>query len=300
VRRAALLLLVVAGACVASASNPAPQTAAGGSRQRNVVVTHDHYLGHVEPDVAVNPRNPSNLIGACQFELGPRKRLPGTFASFDGGHSWHDNGLLPLPTGFEQGADTTVAFGADGVAYVIALMAHGGGGFPSRVSRGGIFLWRSHDGGRRYAQPVAVYVGRRFQDHPWLGVRRSRRSTTLFVAWTNSAGLELSISHNGGASFARPQVLVRGSAPSDPVLTVGSGSTLHVFFQEFMGQTIRLDVVTSKDDGAHFGAAKTIATIPTAPLAGCVPTCCAVPPPMPGAATDLTSGASAVAIGAQD
>ena len=73
-----------------------------------------------------------------------------------------------------------------------------------------------------------------------------------------------------------------------------------MFFQEFIGQTIRVDVVTSKDDGAHFSAAKTIAAVPTAPLAGSGPKGGAVPPPLLGAATDLTSGASAVAIAAQD
>src|SRR5207237_9142420 len=62
----------------------------------NVVVTRDSDYGHVEPDGAISPRNASDLIGAAQFELGPRTRLPGTFASFDGGRNWRDNGLLPL------------------------------------------------------------------------------------------------------------------------------------------------------------------------------------------------------------
>lgn len=297
-RRSIALALLALG-CITPVSSAAPQAAAGSSAQRNVVVTHDHYLGHVEPDVAVNPRNPTNLIGACQFELGPRKRLPGTFGSFDGGRTWQDNGLLLLPAGYEQGADTTVAFAADGEGYVVALMAHGGGGFASRVSRGGIFLWRTRDGGRSYGKPVPVYVGHGFQDHPWFGVRHGKRSTTLFVAWTNDSGLEFTTSHNGGASFAAPRTLVAGSAPSNPVLTLGAKSTLHVFFEEFVGERIRLEAVTSRNDGERFGQVQTIATVQATPLAGSGPKGGAEPPPLLGAATDPTSGATAVAISAQ-
>lgn len=304
--RKQLRFLVVLGITFtgsAAWATPSPQAVGFSSHEGNIVVTHDRYLGHVEPDVAVNPRNPKNLIGACQFELGPRLRLPGTFVTFDGGRSWHDNGLLPLPAGFEQGADTTVGFAANGEGYVVALMSHGGGGFASRVVRGGIFLWRTHDGGRSYTKPEPVYVGHGFQDHPWLGLRRSRRSTSLFVAWTNDAGLEFAVSNNDGASFSKPQLLVAGIAPSNPVLTVGPRSTLHVFFQEFVGPTIQkihLAVVTSTDDGLRFGAVQRIATVAAAPLAGSGPKGGAVPPPLLGAATDPISGQSAVAISAQD
>jgi hypothetical protein len=125
----------------AAAATPGPVA----QRQEAGVVTVDGYAGHVEPDVAVNPRDPHDLLGACQFEVGSTIRLPGTFASFDGGHTWTDNGPLPLPAGYEIGADTTVAFDGSGTGYVVALMSHGGGGYPSRVSRGGIFLWRTSD-----------------------------------------------------------------------------------------------------------------------------------------------------------
>src|SRR5581483_11707567 len=97
-----------------------------------LIVTADRFSGHVEPDVALNPRRPSNLVGACQFEVGTRQRLPGTFASFDGGRRWRDNGLLPLPPGYEQGADTTVAFDSRGDGFVVALLTHGGEGYASR------------------------------------------------------------------------------------------------------------------------------------------------------------------------
>jgi hypothetical protein len=70
-------------------------------------VTRDRFLGHVEPDVAINPDNAKNLLGACQFVVAQRTRLPGSFASFHGGRSWHDNGQPPPPRAYERGAAAT-------------------------------------------------------------------------------------------------------------------------------------------------------------------------------------------------
>ena len=64
----------------------------------NVRVSHDRYPDHAEPALAINPRDPHNLLGAAMdFDRSP---TPGTFVSFDGGKTWHDNGALPLPAGF--------------------------------------------------------------------------------------------------------------------------------------------------------------------------------------------------------
>lgn len=302
--RPSISLLLVALASIAALSGGAASHAATGRSAQIIVVTHDRFRGHVEPDVAVNPRNPRNLIGACQFELGPRTRLPGTFASFDGGRTWHDNGPLPLPAGFEQGADTTVAFTATGVAYVAALMSHGGKGFASRVSRGGIFLWRTTAGGRTFSQPIRVYVGAGFQDHPWLAVRNTRRGAVLLVAWTNSAGLEFTRSRPASTIFSRPRLLVAGALPSTPVLALGPDSRLDVFFQDvhfpkrggkLQPLPTRLIVIGSNNDGATFASPQTVANvILTADPAS------QQPPPLLAAAADATAPVTAVAIAAQD
>jgi hypothetical protein len=270
------------------------------TRPAVVEVTHDRFLGHAEPDVAINPTNAKNLLGACQFVVAQRIRLPGSFASFDGGRSWHDDGLLPLPHGYEQGADTTVAFDGRGNGFIVALMAHGGGGYPSRVRRGGIFLWKTTNGGRSFSKPRPVYVGRGFQDHPWLGVRRVGQRTLLFIAWTNNAGLEFTASTNDGSSFSTPRLLVRGSAPSNPVLTVGANKLLQVFFEEFAGDAVRLSVVTSVDDGARFRRPTTIGRVMSPPKSGSGPKGGAQPPPLLAAATDASGTTSAVAVSAQD
>ena len=250
--------------------------------------------------MAINPDNPRNLLGACQFLVAQRTRLPGSFATFDGGRRWHDNGLLPPPPGYEQGADTTVAFDGNGNGFIVALMTHGGGGYASRVMRGGIFLWETADGGRSFSKPRPVYVGSGFQDHPWLGVRRTGRRTLLFIAWTNNAGLELAASRNDGASFSAPHLLAPGTAPSNPVLTLGAHKLVQVFFEEFVGDTIRLLAVTSVDDGAHFRPPVMIGSVIGPPKSGGGPKGGAQPPPLLGAATDASGTSSAVAVSGQN
>jgi hypothetical protein len=264
------------------------------------LVTRDGFFGHVEPDLAVNPANHRNLLGACQFERGPHTRLPGTFASFDAGRTWRDNGVLPLPGGYDQGADTTVAFDNAGEGYVMALLSAGGGGYASRVKRGGIFVWRTRDGGRSFTRPVPVFIGAGFQDHPWFAVMPDQsRAVRLFVTWTNAAGLEFAQSFDGGATFSHPRVLVGGQAPSDPVLTAG-GSVVRIVFQQFSGTSINVLAVTSTDTADHFGAPVVIGSVPSPPLGGTGPKGGTQPPPLVAAATDASGRHTAVAISALD
>jgi hypothetical protein len=301
--RTCLSLIVLLVACLSSTACAATarvdRTDSGSAHTRNIVVTDDHDYGHVEPDLAIDPRDTADLIGAAQFELGPRTRLPGTFASFDGGRTWQDNGVLPLPHGYEQGADTTVAFDNHGNGFVAALLAHGGGGYPSRVIRGGIFVWRTTNGGHSFASATPVYVGAGFQDHPWLALQRAHGRTALLIAWTNRAGLEFTESRDDGKSFAAPQLLVPGTAPSNPVVTVGTAGVTHVFYEEFAGNKVRLRVVTSLPGSAHFGRPQTIGSVlQPASVGGGPKGNSSIPPPLLAAATDPAGTSSAVAIAA--
>lgn len=290
---AACIVACSPAACGAKHATGSPGTRSTGIVQAGVtVVTHDRALGHAEPDVAVNPRNGANLLGACQFILAARLRVPGAFASFDGGRTWGGAGVLSLPDGFEQGADTTVGFDSQGTGFVVALMTHGGGGYASRVKTGGIFVWRTRDGGRSFAEPQPVFVGPGFQDHPWLVIRGRR----LFVVWTNRSGLVLSSSFDDGRTFTRPRVIVASGKPADPVLTL-AGAELRVFFQEFIGTQIRIATVLI--DGKSGGRPQTprmVATV-AGPALGTGPKGGAGPQPLLGAAA--SGHRAAVAIAAQ-
>jgi hypothetical protein len=290
----ALVSLITVSACAApSRTSPI----AGGSIEGATRLTSDSYFGHVEPDVAINPQNPLNMIAACQFETtGPTRRL-GTFASFDGGHTWHDNGVLPTPLGYDFAADTTVAFDSHGTGFVAALLWQGGGGYESRVTRGGIYLWKTSDGGRDFATAAAIYNDSGFQDHPWLAVG-GVQVPKLFVAWQNQAGLEF-ITSKEDDPFPAPRLLKPGDSPTNPVVTLGPNGLVSVFFEELEGHTIRLFVLQSTDDGLDFGPVVAIGSVDM-PSLGPGAKGGALPPPLLGAASDASTGASAIAIEAFD
>lgn len=109
----------------------------------------------------------------------------------------------------------------------------------------------------------------------------------MSIAWTNAAGLELSVSRDDGKSFAAPRLLVPGSAPSNPAVTLGIDGLTRVFFEEFAGNEIRLLVVTSTNDGAYFEAPQTIGTVlkPTN-IGDGLKGNSSIPPPLLAAATD--------------
>jgi hypothetical protein len=134
-------------ACQAEGSTPLPRAPA------NIRVTSGRFAEAGEPALAVNPRDPNNLLGATQdinHHPGP---APGSFASHDGGKSWLDNGLLPLPARDHVGGDVTVTFNCAGTGF--ALSHAGRGGF--NVNR--LLLWRAEDGGRTFDKPTVVFNG---------------------------------------------------------------------------------------------------------------------------------------------
>ncbi len=81
----------------------------------------------VEPWVAVNPANPSNVIGVWQQDRWSNGGSHGLVAaySFDGGHTW---GRTSQPfsacaggLGYERASDPWVSIGPDGTAYSVSI-----------------------------------------------------------------------------------------------------------------------------------------------------------------------------------
>jgi hypothetical protein len=238
---------------VGQATVPADHAAArGSSAPRDVVwpviqVSHDRYPAHAEPSLAVNPRNPRNLLGAAQL-FGPRQNTVGTFVSLDGGQTWRDNGSLPLPRGTNWADDVTVAFDAGGTGFVAAMATVQTAAGLSHTERG-VYVWRTADGGRSFAPPVTVESGH-FADHPWLaaesgGPTRSGGSPTLYVAWSASPGtdfdrsadgLAFSRSVDGGRHFSAARII---STPPfgviAPVVAPGPAGAVYVAFERGLG-----------------------------------------------------------------
>jgi hypothetical protein len=240
-----------------------------------IQVSRDHYPDHAEPSLAVNPRDAQNLLGASQV-IGPDTHSVETFASFDGGRTWHDNGPLSLPRGANWADDTTVAFDGRGTGFVAAMAAIQSAQGLSRTARG-LYIWRTDDGGRTFHGPLAVTRGQ-FVDHPWLAAAPApARSGILYAAWTASAGLAFSRSLDDGRHFATPRII---SAPSNgvlaPMVAAGPAGAVYVAYDSGLGNAdapdadanrtvpparaagtpelgTMVDLIGSTDRGQHFG-----------------------------------------------
>jgi hypothetical protein len=185
----------------------------------NVRVSADRYEVHVEPSVAVNPRNPRQLLAACQVSPGADPEFLATYLSSDSGATWQPGAVPPLPAG-ANGDDVTVAFDAQGRGYVCATSDEGGRA---------IFVWRTDDGGRTFSAPVIVLADQ-YCDHPWLatGQGSTPSARNVYVVWGSgnartAPALDCARSTDGGQSFEPPRrILAASTVPS----IVGAGPEL--------------------------------------------------------------------------
>jgi hypothetical protein len=170
---------------------------------QNVRVSHDHYGVHVEPSVAVSPRDPRQLLAACQVSPTPNPEFIATYLSLDAGASWQSGAVPQLPAGqTTTGDDVTVAFDDHGRGYVCAT-SHSGGRYG--------YVWRTDDGGRGFSAPVAL-EGEYF-DHPWIatGTGQTLSERNVYVAWAGGShgnALSFTRSTDGGQSFEAPRTIM--------------------------------------------------------------------------------------------
>jgi hypothetical protein len=237
-RRAALRLTAWAGAglvlsaCTDSGRPPTPNGSVGPTtpeqaplpgRPANLRVSHDEFVAHAEPCLAVNPRNPGNLLGACiaHDEVGGTHIA--AYASFDAGASWRSLGGLEDSA---DGRDPTVTFDAAGRGYVCA-------------NTDNLHVWPTDDGGGSFGAPVLATRGHKL-DHPWLAADPAPgppSTTHLYAAWTgpDNTQLEFGRSVDGGRSFQAPRALdtVRGPNEANfasPMVAAGHDGTIHAIY----------------------------------------------------------------------
>src|SRR5262249_27574653 len=94
--------LVTFTAPLAGAGPPGPQSVAPAATkpadqgfrivvEPNLLVSRDRDVPHVETTLAINPKDPKNLLGAAMYLSRPARGIGGTcktYASRDGGYTW--------------------------------------------------------------------------------------------------------------------------------------------------------------------------------------------------------------------
>jgi len=161
------------------------------SAQQVVRITEPNAINPAEVSIAINPKNPDNMI-AASFQTGhpPRPRAGSYhYVTFDGGKTW-TTVPTPDPTNLVQG-DDVVAFSQDGIAYHAHLSFDG-----IRLARpvraeSGMIVNVSKDGGNTWTDgtPAIDHINSviPFEDKPGLIVDNapgSRWNGNVYMAWT--------------------------------------------------------------------------------------------------------------------
>lgn len=195
-----------------------------------------------EVHVAVNPRNPLNLVGGSKdFSLGEDSRCgkfnvwSGVYVTFDGGRSWNHS-LLPGHPGDDRrtalsdyacGSDPVIAFGPDGTAYYASIHLTLGepGDLPPQTApvtgynavNSSVAVTRSRDGGRSWDDPVilAARDDGTILDKEWMAVDAS--TGAIFVTYIDNGVLVVQRSDDRGATWTDAATIVAsGDWPDKP------------------------------------------------------------------------------------
>jgi len=258
---AALAAAVITGCGPAHATAGSTPSPTGGppAAAGIVQVSHDQFGAHVEPAVAVNPRNPRNLLAASRIVQGQALNLA-TYASFDGGLTWQSNGILPGSALGDDG-NVTVTFDQAGHGYVSGLVTRStaGGGGPE-------YVWRTDDGGRHFGPPVPAMGGN--TDHSGLAADPTAGSSDLYLAgivFHGSAGkLRFTRSTDSGRSFEPARSIDPSDSPDDRLTVVAAapgGTVAVMYYVEPPGGGLTVAVATSTDHGASFAVPVRLGTV---------------------------------------
>jgi hypothetical protein len=254
------------------------------SAQQVVRITEPSAVNPGEVSIAINPKNPDNMI-AASFQTGhPPKPRAGSYhyVTSDGGKTWKTV-PTPDPKNLVQG-DDVMAFSSDGIAYHVHLSFDG-----IRVARppraeNGMIVNVSKDEGYTWTDGTAainhINTVIPFEDKPGLVVDNasaSRSKGNVYLAWTrfdvygssnpeHHSQIYFTRSTDQGQTFSMPirisdtggDCLDGDNTVEGAVPAVGPNGEVYVVWAGPLG----LVMDKSLDGGLTFGKDKVIGNIP--------------------------------------
>jgi hypothetical protein len=184
-----------------------------GANHRANTDTQSPNLAQQEPGIAVNPKNPLNVVVAAKDERsGTNTKHVWIYTSTDGGVTWLNQPFPLLTPTAQYSSDPIVNFSDDGICYVTALpyapsglgpqgskvMAANLPAAPQGQPRVGIQVARSFDGGITF-EPAAEVTSNGLADKEWTWVDNSPGSPfyhRIYVAWMDFATTPITVRLN--------------------------------------------------------------------------------------------------------
>lgn len=227
---------LVVGPVPVSGTTPFPGCTAGGTP-----TSVNHPGAEVEPWVAVNPRNPRNIVAEWQQDRWNDGGAHGLVAgvTHDGGRHWR---RVPVPgisrcSGgtYERASDPGVTFAPNGDLYAISLS------FNANDFGNAILASRSTDGGDHWGPPITLKsdTDELLQNDKELITADPTSSRRVYAVWdrTNEQGgqpIWFARTTNGGRSW-EPAKIIYDPTPrftiSNQIVVQPDGTLIDVFFE---------------------------------------------------------------------
>jgi hypothetical protein len=214
-----------------------------------------YFNSKVEPQVAVNPTNPKNIIGVYQQDRFSNGGADGVVAAYtmNGGANWtvdwptftHCEGGNANNNGdFERASDPWVSFSPNGVAYFSALTFN-----ASYNSASAVEVSTSKDGGKTWSKPAQLILSNSLSDKDSVTADPTN-SSYAYVVWDlfgTGAQVYFSRTIDGGKTWSTGRQIFGAATVNNIVVVLPNGELLDTFSDDNTGD---LAFITSSDHGS--------------------------------------------------